>query len=87
MLLHRYREQTSGFQVEGRAVVGLGSGRYKFECNKGSRGTKLMAQEVRNLTAMQETMLQLLGQEDPLEKNVVIPFIIFCLENSMNRGA
>ena len=52
MLLHRYREQTSGFQGEGRAAVGLGSGRYKFECKTGSRGTKLMAQEVRNLTTM-----------------------------------
>ena len=28
----------------------------------------LVAQQVKNLTAMQETLVQFLGQEDPLEK-------------------
>ena len=32
------------------------------------REASLIAQLVRNLPAMQETLVQLLGQEDPLEK-------------------
>jgi len=34
---------------------------------------------------MQETQVQPLGQEDPMEKGMIIHSII--LENSMNRGA
>ena len=32
----------------------------------------LIAQSVKNLPAMQETQVQLLGQEDPLEKEMAI---------------
>ena len=35
-----------------------------------------MAQLVKNLPAMQETMAQSLGQEDPLEKEMVTHFSI-----------
>ena len=35
---------------------------------------------------MQETQVQLLGQEDPLEKNGN-PLQYSCLENSMDKGA
>jgi len=33
----------------------------------------LVAQTVKNLPAMQETQVQSLGQEDPLEKGMTIP--------------
>ena len=35
-----------------------------------------MAQTVKNLPAMQETQVQSLGQEDPLEKGMAIHFSI-----------
>ena len=41
---------------------------------------------VKNLPAMQETQVQSLGQEDPLERNGN-PLQYFCLANSMDRGA
>ena len=44
-----------------------------------------MAQMVKNLAAMQETQVQSLGQEDPLEKRMATT-PVFLLENSMNRG-
>ena len=36
-----------------------------------------VAQMVKNLPTMQETWVQSLGQEDPLEKEMAIPSIIF----------
>ena len=36
--------------------------------DQGSLGTSLIVQLVKNLPAMQETLVQLLGWEDPLEK-------------------
>ena len=33
-------------------------------------GTSLIAQSIKNLTAMQETWVQFLGWEDPLEKGM-----------------
>ena len=42
---------------------------------------------VKNLPAMQETQLQSLGQEDPLEKGNGNTLQYFCLENPMDRGA
>ena len=45
-----------------------------------------MAQTVKNLPAMQETQLQFLGQEEPLEKGMVT-LQYSRLENSMDRGA
>ena len=43
---------------------------------------------VKNLPAMQETWVQSLGWEDPLEKGMAAhSFSYFCLENSMDRGA
>ena len=37
---------------------------------------------VKNPSAVQETRVQFLGQEDPMEKEMAS-----CLENSMDRGA
>ena len=37
---------------------------------------------LKNLPAMQETQVQSLGQEDPLEEGMTT-----CLENPMDRGA
>ena len=45
----------------------------------------LVAQTVKNLPAVQETWVQSLCREDPLEKG--IPLLYFCLENPMDRGA
>ena len=36
---------------------------------------------------MQETRVQSLGGEDPLEKVMATPLQYSCLENPMNRGA
>ena len=36
---------------------------------------------------MQETQVQFLGQEDPLEKEMGNAFQYSCLENPMDRGA
>ena len=46
----------------------------------------LMAQAVRNLPAMQETWVQSLGQEDPLEKGMATHSGILSWESSMDRG-
>ena len=49
-----------------------------------------MAQGVKNLPAMQETQetqVQSLGWEDPLEEENGNPLQYSCLENSMERGA
>ena len=45
-----------------------------------------MAQTVKNLPAMLETMLQSLGWEDPLEKGMAT-HSLSSLENPMDRGA
>ena len=42
---------------------------------------------VKNLPAIQETWVQSLGWEDPLEKEMATYSSIFALENSMDRGA
>ena len=41
----------------------------------------------KNLSAMQETQVQTLGQENPLEKEMVTHFSIIFLKNSMDREA
>ena len=47
----------------------------------------LVAQIVKNLSAMPETQVQSLGREDPLEKETATHSQYSCLENSMNIGA
>ena len=43
---------------------------------------------INNLPAMQETEVQSLGQEEPLEKGIAsYPLQYSCLKNSMDRGA
>ena len=46
-----------------------------------------MAQMVKHLPAMQETWVQSLGQEDPLEKEMATHSSILFLENPTDRGA
>ena len=46
----------------------------------------LVAQMVKNLPAMQETLGQSVDWKDPLEKGMA-PLQYSCLENSMDRGA
>ena len=48
------------------------------------QGTSLVAQTVKNPPAMQETQVQSLGQEDPLEKGMITHST--CLENPVDRG-
>ena len=45
----------------------------------------LVAHRVKNLPAVQETWVQSLGREDPLENGN--PLQYSCLENPMDRGA
>ena len=47
----------------------------------------LVAQLVKNLPAMEETQVESLGQEDPLEKEMATHSSILALENPMDRGA
>ena len=42
---------------------------------------------VKNLPAMQETQVQSLGQEDPLQKEMATCSSILAWENPMDRGA
>ena len=51
------------------------------------RWTSLTAQSVKNLPAMQETWVQFLGWEDPLEKEMAIHSSILAWKNPMDRGA
>ena len=47
----------------------------------------LVAQSVKNLPAVQETLLQYLGWEDLLEKEMAIHSSILCQGNSKDSGA
>ena len=47
----------------------------------------MVAQSVKSLPAMQETQVQSLGQEDPLEKEIATHSSILAWKNPMNRGA
>ena len=47
----------------------------------------LVAQMIKNQLAMQETQVQSLGWEDPLEKGMATHSSTLGLENSMDRGA
>ena len=49
-------------------------------------GTSLMAQMVKNLLAMQETQVQPLGQEDPLEKGTSTHSSVFVGEFHEQRS-
>ena len=46
-----------------------------------------MAQVIKNPPAMQETQVQALGGEDPLEKENGNPLQYSCLKNAMDKGA
>ena len=47
-----------------------------------------MAELINNLPPIQETWVRSLGQEDALEKEMTTySSIIYCLENSVDRGA
>ena len=46
-----------------------------------------MAQSVKNLPAMQETQVQSLGREVPLEKEITMHSSILAWKNPMDRGA
>ena len=47
----------------------------------------LVTRIVKNLPAVQETQVQSLCREDPLEKGMKTQPQYFCLENSMDRGS
>ena len=52
------------------------SGKLSFFGPSSSKWASLIAQLVKNLPAMQETWVQFLGQEDPLEKEMATHFSI-----------
>ena len=54
---------------------------------KDIRQSSLVAQTVKNLPAVQETWVQSLGWEDPLEKGMIIHSSILAWRIPMNRGA
>ena len=47
----------------------------------------MVAQWLKRLSAMQETWVRSLGQEDPLEEEILDPLQYSCLENPMGGGA
>ena len=49
--------------------------------------TSLVAQMVKNLLQLQETWVQSLGWEDPLEKEMATHSSTLAWEKSMDRGA
>ena len=51
------------------------------------RQASLVAQIVKNLPAIQETWVQSLGQEDPLEEGMTTQSNILAWRIPMNRGA
>ena len=72
-----------------------GSCSVKFCLEKGlsSKGASLIAQLVKNLPAIQETPVQFLGKEDPLERNMLpnpvflgFPFGSAAKESACNMG-
>ena len=54
---------------------------------KGFITSKLVAQVVKNLPAMQETWVRSLGQKDPLEKGTATHSSVLAWMNPMDRGA
>ena len=52
-----------------------------------SSGASLVAQSIKNLPAMQEIWVQFLGQEDPLEKEMVTLSSILAWRIPMDKGA
>jgi len=50
------------------------------------KGASLVAQTVKNLSAMQETWVQFLGWEDPLEEGVSTHSSILAWRIPMDRG-
>ena len=55
--------------------------------NQTKAGASLVVQMVKSLPAMQETWVQSLGLEDPLDKETATPLQYSCLKNSVYRGA
>ena len=47
---------------------------FKIKLNREIKGTSLVAQRLKHLPAMQETWVQSLGREDPLEKEMATHF-------------
>ena len=59
----------------------------KFLSQRQLTRDSLVAQTVKNLPAMQETLVQSLGQEDPPGEGNGNPLQYSCLENLMDRGS
>ena len=56
-------------------------------CLQLAKSEALVAQRVKNLSAMQETQVPFLDQEDPLEKGMATHFSILAWRIQMDRGA
>ena len=71
----------------GSGSAGLRQSWALFATALGSLGLPKAAQKVKNPPAVQETRVQSLGWEDPLEKEMANRLQYSCLENLMDRGA
>ena len=60
---------------------------FQFHVGFHTTGASLVAQTVKNSPALQETWVQSLGQEDPLEKRMATHSSILAWRTSMDRGA
>ena len=90
----RIVEKDNGFREEMKLFIMMNSwlcygGIWRCENKISLRtfpGASLVAQMVKNPSAMQETQVQSLGREDPLEKGMAT-FQYSCLDKPMDRGA
>ena len=58
----------------------------QLDINIEQKGASLMAQTVKNLPAMQETWVQSLSQEDPLEEGIATDFSVLAREVQQQRS-
>ena len=60
---------------------------FHFHVGFHTTGASLVAQSIKNPPALQETWVQSVGQEDPLEKRMATHSSILAWKTSMDRGA
>ena len=81
-------EEPRGLQLVGAEEQPGGAAGLADAALGGPQGqASLLAQNVKNLPAMQETQVPSLGWEDPLEIGNGNPLQYSCLENPLDRGA
>ena len=79
-------EQYFKFTFEPKETSYTYSLHYYYSNNTVIIGASLVAQMVKNLPAMQDTLVRFLGQEDPLEEGVAAHSSILAWRIPMDRG-